>query len=250
MCSCSRRPRSSSLRGKGMSIAVARSRWPVQSPRALAGWVCLSSAWPRSSDRALRAVGRPRCLPGRGVGGPGRVGHRRHGAALRDPGCCSGGDGTAVGRAGVVAGPVPPAAPDGATSRRAHGATDLRLPAVMVLAWELVGVLVGGSYWLHYLVALVPGVALLVGVGLQRRPSLGRGFRVSHRRWRRLDDRHDRRHRGPSRARPRAGGHRLPACPCPARRHRRRRVRCAEHSPGCGAHQPLPQPVEPPGSRP
>ena len=58
-------------------------------------------------------------------------------------------------------------------------AIDLRLPAVVVLAWELVGVLLGGSYWLHYLVGLVPGVALVVGLAIQRHPSYGRGFRVS-----------------------------------------------------------------------
>ena len=65
------------------------------------------------------------------------------------------------------------------TAATRQSAVDLRLPAVLVLAWELLGVLLGGSYWLHYLVALVPGVALLVGVALQRHPSVGRGFRVS-----------------------------------------------------------------------
>lgn len=57
--------------------------------------------------------------------------------------------------------------------------TDLRLPAVMVLAWELFGVIFGGSYWLHYLLALVPGIALLVGVALQRHPSVGRTLQAT-----------------------------------------------------------------------
>ncbi len=65
------------------------------------------------------------------------------------------------------------------TTPAPQGSTDLRLPAAAVLTWELVGVLLGGSYWLHYLLALVPGIALLVGVALQRHPSLGRGFRVA-----------------------------------------------------------------------
>lgn len=40
----------------------------------------------------------------------------------------------------------------------------LRWPALAVLAWELFSVLAGGSYWLHYLVCLVPGVVLAVAV--------------------------------------------------------------------------------------
>jgi hypothetical protein len=35
-------------------------------------------------------------------------------------------------------------------------------PWLVVLAWELVAVVSGGSYWLHYLIGLVPGTALLV----------------------------------------------------------------------------------------
>jgi len=41
-------------------------------------------------------------------------------------------------------------------------------PALAVLGWELFSVLAGGSYWLHYLIALVPGLVLcaaLVGSG-------------------------------------------------------------------------------------
>jgi hypothetical protein len=33
--------------------------------------------------------------------------------------------------------------------------------ATVVLAWEVAGALLGGSYWLHYLIALVPGLVLL-----------------------------------------------------------------------------------------
>ena len=42
-------------------------------------------------------------------------------------------------------------------ARAAAGVLDLRWPALAVLAWELFVVLGGGSYWLHYLMGLVPG---------------------------------------------------------------------------------------------
>ncbi|MGZ8751276.1 MAG: hypothetical protein ACXWYP_10420 [Pseudonocardia sp.] len=41
-------------------------------------------------------------------------------------------------------------------------------PALTVVCWELFSVLAGGSYWLHYLIAMVPGLVLcaaLVGSG-------------------------------------------------------------------------------------
>jgi hypothetical protein len=41
---------------------------------------------------------------------------------------------------------------------------DLRGPAIAVLVWEVVAVLMGGSYWLHYLTGLVPGLVLLAAV--------------------------------------------------------------------------------------
>lgn len=47
-----------------------------------------------------------------------------------------------------------------ALARRVRGAT-LLWPALAVLAWEVVVVLGGGSYWLHYLMGLVPGLVLL-----------------------------------------------------------------------------------------
>jgi hypothetical protein len=44
--------------------------------------------------------------------------------------------------------------------RRARGST-LLWPSLAVLAWETIVVLAGGSYWLHYLMGLVPGLVLL-----------------------------------------------------------------------------------------
>lgn len=38
----------------------------------------------------------------------------------------------------------------------------LLVAALVVLAWEATGVVLGGSYWWHYLLALVPGLVLLV----------------------------------------------------------------------------------------
>jgi hypothetical protein len=47
-------------------------------------------------------------------------------------------------------------------SFRAPGSDpDLRWAAVALLVWELVGAVLGGSYWLHYLLAVVPGLVLL-----------------------------------------------------------------------------------------
>ncbi|MCW2737247.1 hypothetical protein [Nocardioides sp.] len=51
---------------------------------------------------------------------------------------------------------------------------DLRLPALAVLAWELTAVAGGGSYWLHYLVGLVPGMVLLAVAAAQRGTRLRR----------------------------------------------------------------------------
>ena len=50
----------------------------------------------------------------------------------------------------------------------------LAVPAVAMAAWEVVAVALGGSYWLHYLTGLVPGVALLVILAgsLERRRRL------------------------------------------------------------------------------
>lgn len=45
--------------------------------------------------------------------------------------------------------------------RRPKTEPDLRWAAIALLAWELAGAALGGSYWLHYLLALVPGLVLL-----------------------------------------------------------------------------------------
>jgi hypothetical protein len=54
------------------------------------------------------------------------------------------------------------------------GAPDLRYAALMLLLWELVGVGAGGSYWLHYLIGLVPGLVLVSVAAAQRPPQLRR----------------------------------------------------------------------------
>lgn len=57
---------------------------------------------------------------------------------------------------------------------------DLRWPAAAVLAWELMVVLVGGSYWLHYLIGLVPGMVLLAAAAAQRPLRTDRALRVAY----------------------------------------------------------------------
>lgn len=52
--------------------------------------------------------------------------------------------------------------------RAATGEPDLRWAALATLAWELAVVLLGGSYWLHYLMGLVPGLVLLTAAAVQR----------------------------------------------------------------------------------
>lgn len=41
---------------------------------------------------------------------------------------------------------------------------DLRWVALAVLVWEGVSVVGGGSYWLHYLICLIPGLVLAVSI--------------------------------------------------------------------------------------
>lgn len=48
-----------------------------------------------------------------------------------------------------------------ASISRAGGALDLTWPVLLMVAWELVAAALGGSYWLHYLTGLVPGLVLL-----------------------------------------------------------------------------------------
>ncbi len=49
-----------------------------------------------------------------------------------------------------------------------------RLLAFVLVGWELVGVIGGGSYWSHYLVGLIPGLTLLVAVALRGSCTLHR----------------------------------------------------------------------------
>lgn len=61
--------------------------------------------------------------------------------------------------------------------RRGRGHPQIGLlaaPAVAMAVWEIVAVVLGGSYWLHYLTGLVPGLVLLVILAgsLERRRSL------------------------------------------------------------------------------
>ncbi len=66
-------------------------------------------------------------------------------------------------------------------SRPAGGAVpDLRWPAVATLGWEVVVVLLGGSYWLHYLMGLVPGLALLAAAAVQRPLPVPRLLRTAY----------------------------------------------------------------------
>lgn len=65
-------------------------------------------------------------------------------------------------------------------SRRSGGpGIDLRWPAYALLGWEAVAVLLGGSYWLHYLMGLVPGLVVLAASAAQRRPVV-RTFRAAY----------------------------------------------------------------------
>jgi hypothetical protein len=66
-----------------------------------------------------------------------------------------------------------------ALARRARGSW-LLWPALAVLAWELFVVLGGGSYWLHYLMGLVPGLVLLTAAATQRDARPGRLLRAAY----------------------------------------------------------------------
>ncbi|RYC14321.1 hypothetical protein [Nocardioides zhouii] len=63
----------------------------------------------------------------------------------------------------------------------AHAVRTWRQPlvtaTVVLLVWELLGVLAGGSYWLHYLVGLVPGLVLAVALIAPRPGLLGSAAR-------------------------------------------------------------------------
>ena len=56
----------------------------------------------------------------------------------------------------------------------APAAPDLRWAALALVTWEVVSIAAGGSYWLHYLLVLVPGIVLLAVAAAQRPPSWSR----------------------------------------------------------------------------
>ncbi len=64
--------------------------------------------------------------------------------------------------------------------RRADHTPDLRWPALATLAWELAVVLLGGSYWLHYLLGLIPGLVLLTAAAVQRPLPGRRALRIAY----------------------------------------------------------------------
>jgi hypothetical protein len=66
-----------------------------------------------------------------------------------------------------------------ALARRARGSW-LWWPALAVLAWELFVVLGGGSYWLHYLMGLVPGLVLITAAAAQQAARPGRLLAASY----------------------------------------------------------------------
>ncbi|SFB75110.1 hypothetical protein SAMN04487968_101307 [Nocardioides terrae] len=55
---------------------------------------------------------------------------------------------------------------------RARQRGPLPLVAAVVLLWETVGIVGGGSYWWHYLIGTVPGLVLLVVALARHRPGL------------------------------------------------------------------------------
>ncbi|GAW50974.1 MULTISPECIES: hypothetical protein [unclassified Nocardioides] len=59
----------------------------------------------------------------------------------------------------------------GVLGARDRALPDVRLLAGAVLAWELVGVALGGSYWLHYLIGTVPGLVLVAAALAAHRPA-------------------------------------------------------------------------------
>jgi hypothetical protein len=68
----------------------------------------------------------------------------------------------------------------GAPSRQGPWtAPDLRVAAYALLTFELMVALLGGSYWLHYLMALVPGAVLLAASFAQRPAPVTRSIGIS-----------------------------------------------------------------------
>ncbi|MGI8901515.1 MAG: hypothetical protein ACR2HA_11450, partial [Nocardioides sp.] len=67
----------------------------------------------------------------------------------------------------------------------AAGAMDLRWTVLALLGWESISVLGGGSYWLHYLILLVPGLVLAVAAlevaALEVAPASDTGHQLGRR---------------------------------------------------------------------
>ncbi len=132
-------------------------------------------------------------------------------------------------------------------------APDLRAAALVLLFWELVAIAAGGSYWLHYLIGLVPGLVLLAVAAEQRPPRLRRqtaGVLVA--RVSVGGGRHRRRCGQRPVVHGRRNGCGVPAVPRLTQGHGRGRLRPPGHRVGLRSAQPLPLPVEPagPGARP
>lgn len=68
-----------------------------------------------------------------------------------------------------------PARPDSGSANpaaiRVESTEVLVWPVVALVLWELCGVVLGGSYWRHYLTGLLPGLVLLVAIARPRRWS-------------------------------------------------------------------------------
>ena len=62
--------------------------------------------------------------------------------------------------------------------RPRRGAPDLRWATIALLVWESFSALAGGSYWLHYLICLVPGLVLAVSTATAR-PGSTRDLRAA-----------------------------------------------------------------------
>ncbi|MCL8024880.1 polyprenol monophosphomannose synthase [Nocardioides bruguierae] len=56
--------------------------------------------------------------------------------------------------------------------RPVRGGVPLGLLALVVTGWETLGVLLGGSYWHHYLVGTIPGLLLCAAVVVEQRPQV------------------------------------------------------------------------------
>lgn len=53
---------------------------------------------------------------------------------------------------------------DMSINERPPSRRDLTWPTLALVLWEGCGVMLGGSYWLHYLIGLIPGLALMIGL--------------------------------------------------------------------------------------